>query len=105
MAEETKEQVENRNPDGTFKVGHSGNPQGRPKNTLKEYLRQKLSNLTSEEKEKWLVDNKIPGELQFRMAEGNPHQATDVTSGGETLQPVLVKFLNGDDTKNDQHSE
>lgn len=64
-----------RNPDGTFKSGVSGNPNGRPKDTLKEYIRKKLSNMTDEEKEEYIKP--ISKDLQWRMGEGNPHQTTD----------------------------
>ena len=72
---------ENRNPDGTFKKGFSGNLSGRPSNTLKDYLKNKFSNMSDEEKEAWLKKHNVPGEIQFRMAEGNPHQtqATEIT--------------------------
>lgn len=74
-----------RNPDGTFKEGISGNPGGRPKNTLKSYLLRKFDKMSDEEKEQWLLDNKISGETQWKMAEGNPRQDTDVTSDGEKI--------------------
>lgn len=60
-----------RNKDGTFKEGHAKIPgSGRPKDSLKAYMRTKLSEMTPEEKEKFLAD--IPKDLQWRMAEGNP---------------------------------
>ncbi len=31
---------------------------------------------------------------------GKPVQPTDVTSGGETINPILVKFINGKDNNN-----
>lgn len=79
---------ETRNPDGTFKPGISGNPNGRPKNTLKDYLSRKFSAMTDEEKEAWLADNKVSGEVQFKMAEGNPHQSSDVDLKGD----VKIEF-------------
>jgi len=80
-----------RNPDGTFPKGVSGNPGGRPKNTLKDYLRRKFSSMTDEEKEEFLKG--VSAIDQFRMAEGNPHTTTDVTSGDAPINPVLVKFV------------
>lgn len=75
-----------RNPDGTFKVGVSGNPKGRPKNTLKDYVRQKFMLMTDEEKEDFL--EKIPPEIIWKMGEGNPMQNTDVTTDGESLNSI-----------------
>ena len=73
-----------RNADGTFKSGVSGNPGGRPKDSLKDYLRKKLSTMTDEQKEEWL--KVIPKELQWRMGEGNPSNATELTGkDGEPL--------------------
>jgi len=60
-----------------FKPGQSGNPLGRPKDTLKVYLRKKLSNMSEREKEEWVKD--IPKETQWKMGEGNPKTETDVT--------------------------
>ena len=59
-----------RNPDGTYMSGVSGNPGGRPKGGLKDYDRAKFKAMTPEEKEEWL--KKVPPELRYRMAEGNP---------------------------------
>ena len=92
----TTEQENNRNLDGTFKQGFSGNPGGRPKG-LKNYDQQRFANMTDEEKEEFL--SKISPELRYRMAEGNPHQTQDLTSGGEKLNQFnlfiieLVKFF------------
>ena len=92
MSEETTEQVKRiPNPEGKGGFGEHPeliNPGGRPKNSLKDYIRRKLSKMSDEEKEKWLIDNKISPELQFRMAEGNPHQTEDITSDGESVIPI-----------------
>ena len=61
-----------RNPDGTFIAGVSGNPSGRPKGTLKEYVSRKFREMSDEEKEQWLAEHKIAGEVQWKMGEGNP---------------------------------
>lgn len=81
--------MSNSNPSPTtrFKQGVSGNPNGRPKDTMKEYLRQKLQNLTPEEKEAWLIQHNVSGELQFRMAEGNPTEDRNVKISVPT--PIL----------------
>lgn len=60
------------------------NPLGRGAGTtLKEYKARKFKEMTDEEKEAWLEKNKVSGDLQWRMAEGQPQQ--DVTTGGEKL--------------------
>ncbi len=79
---------ETRNPDGTYKPGVSGNPGGRPKNTLKGYLARKFDKMTDEEKEAWLIANKVSAEVQWKMAEGNPRQDTDV-SFNKSIAEVL----------------
>lgn len=76
MSEEpTNREETGRNEDGTFKAGFSGNPSGRPKNTLKDYLRNKFTEMTEEEKEAFIKD--INKETQWKMAEGNPHSTQD----------------------------
>jgi hypothetical protein len=37
----------------------------------------------------------MTSETIWKMAEGNPHQTEDITTGGEKLQPLLVKFIDG----------
>lgn len=82
-----------------FVKGASGNPWGRPKGSksLKQFAKEYLELLPPEEKIAFL--STLPSEIIWRMSEGNPHVTQDVTSNGETLQPVLVKFIDG--TKND----
>lgn len=92
-----------RNPDGTFKPGFSGNPNGRPKDTLKEYAKRKLIEMTPEEKERFL--EKISPELLWQMAEGRPKQDTDITSDGKELNTALVKFINGEQDNNNRNPD
>jgi len=59
-----------RNPDGTFAPGVSGNPSGRPKNTMKDYISRKFQEMSDEDKEAWLRENRISGIDQWKMGEG-----------------------------------
>ena len=90
-----------RNEKGQFLPGTAPGP-GRPKGkTLKEYMSEKFRMMTDTEKEEWLKENKVGGEIAWKMAEGNPRQDTDVTSGGEPLTPLLVKFLENEPSNGD----
>lgn len=75
-----------------YKKGQSGNPSGRPAGiSLKEYAKMKLNTMSDEEKEEFF--NGIDKRVIWEMAEGKAEAKTDVTSGGETLQPLLVRFI------------
>ncbi len=85
MDNNTPEKQEDiRNPDGTFKPGVSGNPDGRPPGkSLKEYWKIRFAGMTDEEKAEF--SKTVAPELLWQMAEGRPSQATDLTSGGEKM--------------------
>jgi hypothetical protein len=36
----------------------------------------------------------------WKMAEGNPENKSDVTSGGDKIDTILVKFLDAKDNRN-----
>lgn len=74
-----------------FKPGVSGNPGGRPKNTLKDYLRRKFCAMSDAEKEEFL--KKVPEAEQFRMAEGHPHQTNDLTSQDQRIFAVPSELI------------
>ena len=90
--------VDNRQPDGTFGPGNNANPAGRPKGkTLKEYKAQKFRDMTDEEKEAWIIENKVSPDLQWRMAEGNP--ATQIEGNPEN--PLFIQISKEIADKND----
>lgn len=79
-------QENNRNADGTFKEGVSGNPNGRPVGkTLKEFARMYLLSLSPEDKLDYL--STLPPDIVWRMAEGNPTEDRNVKISVPT--PIL----------------
>lgn len=77
-----------------FKKGQSGNPNGRPPGkSLKERAKAMLNAMTEEEEQEFL--NGIDKKIIWEMAEGKAESKTDITSNGEALQPILVKFVDG----------
>lgn len=97
MEPETREQLENSKVPKQlqpymYKKGQSGNPNGRPEGiSLKEYARKKFRLMTDEEREEFLEG--IDKKTIWEMAEDKAKQGTDITTGGEKLQSVLVKFI------------
>ena len=84
--EEPVNQENNRNPDGTFKQGFSGNLNGRPKGkTLKEYQAEQFRMMSDEEKAEWLRD--VNKDIRWKMSEGNPKN--DVELSGEVVSKII----------------
>lgn len=98
--EDPQEQTNNR--PWLFKPGQSGNPGGRPKGSksLKTFVQEMIRDMSDEEKLEYLggLDKKVIWE----MGEGKPESKSDITSGGEKLDVILVEFL---DAKNHTDSK
>ncbi len=58
---------------------------------MKEYVKQKFRDMTDEQKEQWLADNKLAPDTMWRMAEGNPQ--SDVTSDGKPIEGNQIKLI------------
>ena len=94
--EKSDNQIENSKP-WLWKKGQSGNILGRPKGkTMKEYAKEYLSKMTDEERDAWLEG--IEKHKIWEMSEGKPEAKTDITSNGESIQQVLVQFIDGKTT-------
>lgn len=73
---------------GRILPGSTGNPNGRPKGkTLKEFAREHLMNLPDEEKTAYLAE--LPKDIVWRMAEGNPHQTSEIEAEVTLPKPLL----------------
>lgn len=69
-----------------WKKGQSGNPKGKQAKSLKEWVRDYINDMDDEDRKNFLKH--IPVEIAWRMAEGNPHQTTDLTTAGKPI-PIL----------------
>lgn len=87
---------ENRNPDGTFKAGFSGNPNGRPVGSIS--VIDKLRQIYQDNPDKFqafverYAANESNDRHQVEMLDGKALQKTDLTSKGERLQIVALSF-------------
>lgn len=73
-----------------------GRPPGK---TMKEWARDFLLKMTEDEKAIFM--DSLEPEVLWRMAEGNPHQTQDVTSGGEPIIPIYGGVSKHDSDKKD----
>lgn len=70
-----------------WKPGQSGNPSGRPKDTLKAFLAREFRAMDDDQKREWLNTNKVSPIDVWKMAEGQPKQ--DVTVEGEMTTKII----------------
>ena len=85
VPEENKTDPFKRDAKGRLLPGHKGGP-GRPKGkSLKEYWKQRLANMTDEEKEAFSKD--VQNEMIWKMCEGNPSNDTKVS--GDSENPIF----------------
>ena len=68
-----------------FMPGVSGNPSGRPKDTLKAFIARELREMSDDEKREWVKTHKIPGIDQWKMGEGLPDSKTEATNTTKVL--------------------
>ena len=112
MSEEpTNRKDTGRNPDGTFKPGVSGNPNGKPKDTLKAFIAREFREMDDDAKREWLKNNHVSADIIWKMAEGNPSNATELTGkDGESLfnneqkeasKKATGEFITGDTEQGD----
>jgi hypothetical protein len=98
----TEETVKEQKP-WLFKKGESGNPAGRPKGSLSVIGR--LKQMWEEDPEdfesfvKGYKADPLNRKHITEMIDGKPQQ--DITSGGETLQPLLVRFIDKEEPNAD----
>src|SRR3990167_5169994 len=98
-----------RNAHGQLLPGNTANPAGRPigsGNPLKQFQKEEFEKMTDKEKREFLIE--VTAFDRWRMAEGQPHQTTDVTSGGKPI-PIIAGItqkdnvvLDNDGDKKDQ---
>lgn len=100
--EELLEQSDNKSKPWLFKKGQSGNPMGRPPGrSLKDRAKAYLSGLTDEEAVEFFEG--MNKKDVWEMAEGKAESKTDITSNGNEVQPILVKFIDG--TEDNKHTD
>jgi hypothetical protein len=86
-----------------WKKGQSSNPAGSPPpgKTLKEFARDYLMSVPDDEKVDYLAS--LPTDIVWKMAEGNPANNTDLTTGGQPIEAIIGMRVikdNGDHIQN-----
>lgn len=76
--------------DFQWKPGQSGNPGGRPKGTMKEYLSRKFYSMSDEDKEKFLQEHKVTGKDMIEFGEGKAKQDVDIDA--TITGPSLIRL-------------
>jgi len=115
MEEEVTKTEKNR-PEHLYKPGVSGNPKGRPKDTPEDIIRKKATKeLIAEYKEGLgealvlikpvliakALEGDVPAikEIHDRVMD-KAKQATDITTNGESIQQILVEFIDANTKEN-----
>ena len=89
---------------GRFKPGFTGNPLGKPEGTISPI--QRVKQIFREDPERFAeflegyIKDANNRKHIVEMIDGKPMQKTDVTSNGESLTPILVKFIDNEDHRN-----
>ncbi len=73
--------------DTQFKPGVSGNPGGRPKGTMKDYLRRFFIEMDDNQKAAFLKSHKVTGKDMIEFGEGKAKQDLDIK--GEMVSKVI----------------
>ena len=85
-----------------FKPGNPGGPGRKPGKTLKEYAREYLACLTDEERQQFMGG--LSKEIIWKMAEGNPHNTSDIEVDVKP-QPLLDVLRNNNSSKENSSSQ
>lgn len=106
--EKTSDNKPLRNEKGQLLPGQTANPSGRPKGgfNITDIIKREMQKIPEGQQKSYaeafvkkmlhkaIIDGDSTTErLLMNYVDGMPKQGVDITSGGEAIQPVLVKFL------------